>query len=115
MGGDSLMAVRMILEVEKLYSKRLPLATLLQAPTVEEFAEVLRKDNWTPWWSSLVAIRPGGSRPPLFLMHSHGGNVLEYYALAERLDPDQPVYALQARGLDGLIPKGRSIEEMAAG
>jgi len=47
-------------------------------------------------------------------MHSHGGNVLEYYPLANQLDSDQPVYALQARGLDGHINKDQSLEEMAA-
>jgi thioesterase domain-containing protein len=86
----------------------------LQAPTIAQLAEVLRKEHWVPSWSSLVPIRPGGSKPPLFLMHSHGGNVLEYYPLANRMDADQPVYALQARGLDGHIVKGQSLEEMAA-
>ena len=96
------------------YGKRLPLATLLQAPTVDELASVLRKDDCKASWSSLVPIRPGGSKPPLFLMHSHGGNVLEYYGLANHLEGDQPVYALQARGLDGKIPTQQTIEGMAA-
>ena len=115
LGGHSLLAVRTVIEIEKILKKRLPLATLLQAPTIAELADVLRKENWKPSWSSLVPVRPGGSKPPLFLMHSHGGNVLEYYPLANHLDADQPVYALQARGLDGDIVKGRSLEEMAAG
>jgi amino acid adenylation domain-containing protein len=114
LGGHSILAVRIIVEIEKLYKKRLPLAALLQAPTIHDLAEILRKDNSQPSWSSLVPIRPGGSKPPLFLMHSHGGNVLEYFRLANYLGTDQPVYALQARGLDGRIPKGQSIEEMAS-
>jgi thioesterase domain-containing protein len=47
-------------------------------------------------------------------MHSHGGNVLEYHPLVSRLDTDQPVYALQARGLDGHITKDLSLETMAS-
>ena len=113
LGGHSILAVRMIIEIEKLYGKRLPLATLLQAPTVGSLAGVLRKENWTPSWSSLVPIRAGGSRPPLFLMHSHGGNVLEYHPLVHQLSDEQPVYALQARGLDGNIPRGQTLEQMA--
>jgi thioesterase domain-containing protein len=108
------LAVRLIIEIEKLYKKRLPLVTLLQAQTIEALAEVLRRERWTPSWSSLVPLRPTGSKPPLFLMHSHGGNVLEYHALANHLESEQPVYALQARGLDGRIPKDPSLEEMAA-
>ena len=91
----------------------MPLATLLQAPTVGGLAEVLRKENWKPSWSSLVPLQPGGSKPPIFLIHSHGGNVLEYYPLANALGKDQPVYALQARGLDGNIVKNESLEEIA--
>jgi amino acid adenylation domain-containing protein len=114
LGGHSLLAVRIIVEIEKIYNRRLPLATLLQAPTVGALAEVLRRENWQPSWSSLVAVQPGGSKPPLFLIHSHGGNVLEYYPLATHLGKDQPVFALQARGLDGNIEKNQTLEQMAS-
>jgi amino acid adenylation domain-containing protein len=113
LGGHSLLAVRIVTEIEKMFQKRLPLATLLQATTVGELAEVLREESWKPSWASLVPIKPGGSKRPLFLFHSHGGNVLEYYPLASRLEADQPVYGLQAAGLDGQFVRGRSIEEIA--
>ena len=47
-------------------------------------------------------------------MHSHGGNVLEYYPFARLLDQDQPLYALQARGLDGRILRNLTMEGMAS-
>jgi oxalate---CoA ligase len=74
----------------------------------------LRKQQWAPSWSSLVPLRAIGSKPPLFLMHAHGGNVLEYHALANLLESDQPVYALQARGLDGNVPTDLTLEKMAS-
>lgn len=114
LGGHSLLAVRVILQMEKIYAQRLPLATLFLAPTVERLAGILRKKDWTPSFSSLVPIRPNGAKPPLFLIHSHGGNVLEYYPLANLLGGDQPVYALQAQGLDGNIPEDYSIEAIAS-
>ncbi len=114
LGGHSLLAVRIIAEIDKVFNKRLPLATLVESPTIAELAALLRKANWSPSWASLVPLRAGGSKSPLFLMHAHGGNVLEYQPLTDHLDPDQPVYALQARGLDGCITKNRSIEAMAA-
>jgi len=113
LGGHSILAVRIIVEIEKLYKRRLPLAALLEAPTVAELASLLSAGETKPSWSSLVPIRPGGSRVPFFLMHSHGGNVLEYYPLVNYLDVDQPVYALQARGLDGRIVRNQSMEQIA--
>src|SRR5262249_30812166 len=64
-------------------------------------------------WSSLVPIRPSGSKPPLFCVHAAGANVLIYRPLARHLSPDQPVYALQAQGLDGIKLPYTNVEEMA--
>ena len=47
-------------------------------------------------------------------MHAHGGNVLDYHRLVNHLESDQPVYAFQARGLDGNFIKDATLEEMAA-
>ncbi len=114
LGGHSLLAVRLFAEIEKLSGKHLPLATLFQAPTVERLAHALRQEGWSTSWSSLVTIQPGGSRPPLFCIHAHGGHALCYQNLVRHLDPDQPVYGLEARGLDGREPPRTRIEDMAA-
>jgi amino acid adenylation domain-containing protein len=114
LGGHSLLAVRLFSQIEKIFGKRLPLATLFQAPNVESTAKLLRQEAWTPSWSSLVPIQPRGSRPPFFCVHAHGGNVLNFKDLARCLGPDQPFYGLQAQGLDGSRPGHKSVEEMAA-
>lgn len=62
----------------------------------------------------LVSIQPRGSLPPFFCVHAVGGNVFSYVALARRLGPTQPFYALQARGLMGTQKPQTRIEEMAA-
>jgi thioesterase domain-containing protein/aryl carrier-like protein len=113
-GGDSFQAVRLLGRIESLTGRSLPLVTLLEAPTVERLAALLRDEGWTPRWSSLVPIRPGGSRPPFFCVHGLGGNVLEFEHLGRYLDPDQPLYGLQAQGLDGRKPRHARVEEMAA-
>ncbi|PTL76744.1 non-ribosomal peptide synthetase [Vitiosangium sp. GDMCC 1.1324] len=62
----------------------------------------------------LVPLRTGGSRRPFFCVHPIGGNVLCYAELVRHLDPEQPFYGLQARGLEGERPPLESMEEMAA-
>ncbi|MDX6500090.1 MAG: hypothetical protein QOG23_3350 [Blastocatellia bacterium] len=114
LGGHSLLAVRLFAQIEKSFGRDLPLATLFQAPTVKQLARVLREDGWPAPWSSLVMIQGGRERIPFFCIHAAGGNVLEYYALARLLGPDQPVYGLQAKGLDGKQEPHTNIKEMAA-
>ena len=114
LGGHSLAAVRLLAEVREQTGRFLPLATLFQASTIAEMAEILRKDGWVPSWSSLVPIQPLGSKPPLFLIHGAEGNVLLYRQLAQHLGLDQPVYGLQSQGLNGDGHFDSSIPEMAA-
>jgi amino acid adenylation domain-containing protein len=113
LGGHSLLAVRLFAQIEKYFGRRLPLATLFQAPTVAQLAEIIQQE-WTPRWSSLVPIQTAGSQPPFFCVHALGGNVLEYYDLARHLGADQPFYGFQSQGLDGQQTPHTRIEDMAA-
>jgi aspartate racemase len=113
LGGHSLLAARLMHRIEQTLGQRLPLAALLQAPTVEQFAALLRQEGWSASWSSLVAIQPEGSRVPFFCVHGVGGNVVGFRDLARHMGPDQPFYALQPQGLDGKRPCISSVTEMA--
>ncbi|MCY7336758.1 MAG: phosphopantetheine-binding protein, partial [Chamaesiphon sp.] len=114
LGGHSLIAVRLFVEIDRIWGRNLPLATLFQHQTIAELAKVLRQREWVAPWSSLVTIQPHGSKPPLFCFHPIGGNVLEYYPLAEYLGQDRPIYGLQSQGLDGKQQLVTSIAEMAS-
>jgi amino acid adenylation domain-containing protein len=114
LGGHSLLAVRLISQVEKLTGRHLSLASLFQAPTIEDQAQLVRGEGWSAPWSSLVAIQPGGSKPPLFCVHAHDGNVLFWQELSRNLGPEQPFYGLQAHGLDGKQAPDTRIEDMAS-
>jgi amino acid adenylation domain-containing protein len=114
-GGHSLIAVRLMMQIRNQYGVELPVASILfKAVTIESLASLLSETGTPVAWSPLVEIQPGGSQPPLFLVHPHGGTVLCYLDLARHLGPDQPVYGLQARGREDDRPPLERVEEMAA-
>jgi thioesterase domain-containing protein len=107
------LAVRLFAEIEKLTGRKFPLITLFGSPTVRELNKVLSRVDSSAVPSLLVPIQPKGSKPPLFLIHGAGGDVLWGYAnLAHHLPPDQPLYGIKSRGQIGLEEFGR-LEDMA--
>jgi amino acid adenylation domain-containing protein len=113
LGGHSLLAARLMHRIGQTLNKTVPLAMLLEAPTIEKLAASLRRDGWSHHWFSLVPIQPSGSHPPFFCVHGVGGNVVGFRELARHLSPDYPFYGLQSRGLDGKHACHKSIEGMA--
>ena len=114
LGGTSLLAARLFAQLEETFKLKIPLATLIPAPTIEKLAQAIRQPAACDTWRSLVPIQPNGVRPPLFCSHGESGNLLIYRGLAEHLGSDQPVYGLQPQGLDGKELPLTQIEEMAA-
>lgn len=113
LGGDSLLAARLFVEIEKTFKVPLPLAALLHAPTIRQLAAAMRSRQTQPLGSSLVAIQSTGTKPPLFCVHGHVGEVFFCRNLAHCLGADQPVYGLRSQGLGGEKPYD-SVEAMAA-
>lgn len=113
LGGSSLQAARLFAEIEKTFNKNLPLATLLEAPTVEQLVTFLNQEDESDLWPTLVPIQPHGSKPPLFCVHGAGGNVIMYRQLVPYLGSEQPIYGIQAKGLDGKATPISRIQEMA--
>jgi thioesterase domain-containing protein len=101
-------------QIQCTFGKNLPLATLFEAPTIEQLADILRRQTDSLRWSPLVAIQPEGSSRPFFSMPGAEGNVTYFHALARRLGLDQPFYGLQARGLDGESTPHTRVEDIAA-
>jgi thioesterase domain-containing protein len=64
--------------------------------------------------SSLVALQPGGSKPPFYCVNPLYGDARTCRTLARHLGPDQPFYGLQPLGLDGKHALPSRVEDMAA-
>jgi len=114
LGGRSLVAVQIMARIEKVTGIRLPLATLFEHSTIEKLALRLNVDAKSITWESLVPIKPQGSKMPIYIVHGAGLNVLLFNALAMNMDEEQPVYGLQAKGLNGIDEPLDVMEEIAA-
>jgi len=112
-GGKSILAVQLFAQIERKLGYNLSPITLLQHTSIKAISTIIKSDSAVLHWKSLVPINIQGEKPPLFCLHAKGGHVFFYNALAKHLGDDQPVYALQPKGLDGVEPLYESIEEMA--
>ncbi len=126
LGGHSLAAVQMMTKVKQVTGKKLPLTALFQNSTIHKLAGQLNGFNQVgtaksggvtienQGFTSLVPIRESGSKPALYLVHGGGLHVLFYQNMVKYMDADQPIFALQARGLNGDEEPLDRIEDMAA-
>jgi thioesterase domain-containing protein/acyl carrier protein len=95
LGGDSLMAMDLLFGIEKLFSRKIPLAIILKASTIREQAEILEKYDSTKT-IPVIPIKETGTKPPIFWIPSGFGADLFVQRIAQYLDADQPLYLLPA-------------------
>ncbi|MGB0952229.1 MAG: thioesterase domain-containing protein, partial [Planctomycetota bacterium] len=130
-GGHSLVAVRLFARIKKKWNLEYPLSLLFEAPTIRLCAEMLRSglaleseegdqadDTRTALGLGSRYLVPlndvrKSDRRPFFLVAGMFGNVLNLRHLATHLGADQPMYAIQARGLHGDDRPHRRFEDMA--
>ena len=113
-GGQSLIAMKIMTKIERATGKKLPLASLFKYQTVAKLAHLVSRDGKSITWDSLVPIKTQGDSAPLYIVHGAGLNVLLFNAVAMGLSADQPVYGLQAKGLNGVDEPFKKIEDMAS-
>jgi len=112
LGGDSLLAARLFIQIEKAFQMELPLAVLLEAPTIRQLAGIISAPTVCSSHSSLVPAQPSGTKPPLFCVHGHTGEIFYCRNLSLSLGADQPIFGLRSQGLGGEAPF-LTVEEMA--
>lgn len=117
-GGHSLIAIRVMIDLEKETGIKLPISTLFESSTIEKLAQILKSstanDKKKIKWESLVPIKKTGNKTPIYIVHGIGLNVLRFERLKKYMDPNQPIYAIQGIGLNGNINGlPNTIEEIA--
>jgi acyl transferase domain-containing protein/thioesterase domain-containing protein len=136
LGGHSLLAVQVINKLKRKTGKVLPLTALLEAPTVETLAALIEPPPAegeegaasvtaasgahpvpaaAPMPKTVVRIRPGGNKRPIFFVHDGKGETLLYRTLALKLDAGHPIYGLQPEmRADGSYVHTRIVDMAAA-
>jgi len=97
LGGDSLLAMRLLIHIKKRFSQQFSEMSIFQAPTVATLASVVRGSQGPTESSVVVPIKVNGDRPPFFLAGLAAGRLVRN--LADHLDSDRPLYAILTKKL----------------
>ncbi|MHC2318386.1 acyl-CoA synthetase (AMP-forming)/AMP-acid ligase II/thioesterase domain-containing protein/acyl carrier protein [Bradyrhizobium diazoefficiens] len=112
-GGDSLLAMEMLLEVERRIGRALPDTILFGAETIRQLAPKIAIEPGTQP-TPVLQFNASGDRPALYFFN---GSLVSGHTsmqrMVELLGPDYPIISIDPHGLHGeAIPP--SIEKMAA-
>jgi amino acid adenylation domain-containing protein len=112
-GGDSLLAVRMMIILEETFGRRVPLAEFFDTSmTIPALAEILSK-RVSVDEPNAALLNEHGSRVPLALLHGDFGGGMYAWSLARKLGSEQPVLVIPPHGMLGR-PPAKSVQGMAA-
>ncbi len=91
-GGNSLKALSLYSRIETHFGCTLPLATILEAPTIRQLSELI-EDPFESQSRHIVKIQESGSQSPIFGIHAQ--DVLFYRDISAAIGNQQPFYAIQ--------------------
>jgi len=113
LGGNSLLAMRMLQRAEAACAKFIQPGALFRHPTIEHLAGEIAREviDESP---TIFHVNDAGTRTPFFYLHGDlSGGGFYGLKLSRSLGPDQPFYVLAPQDIRSL-PAAPSIEEMAA-
>ena len=114
LGGDSMRAVLLAGRLRSAAILDVPAAAFLSTPTIAGLlARAARGGaDGEEAFAPLLPLRAEGDQRPLFCVHPGAGIAWRYTGLLPHLGPRQPVYGIQAHGLDGRHPPAADAKEM---
>ncbi len=110
-GGNSLLSVTLIRKIEMSLGKKVPLSAIFLAPTIAQMALFVREK--TKDKSVSIPLQRGKNEQALFFLPPVSGQSNCYQKLAQKIETEQAIYALQTPALDDPKLLGQSISEMA--
>jgi thioesterase domain-containing protein len=114
LGASSLQAIQVLGMIHDQLAIPVSPKMFIKNPTIRRFAQAMGQSGILTESTSIIPMKTSGSRAPLFCIHSGGAHVFFYAGIAQYIDPELPVYAIQPKGIDGVNPFHDSIGNMAA-
>ncbi len=93
-GGHSLLAAALTARTTRRTGKTIPLSLFFDAPTIRAVAAALDSDD-AGEDTTVVSLRTGGTKRPLFLAHGVNGDLFRYLQLVRWLDAERPVFGFR--------------------
>ena len=90
LGGHSLMALRVIGEINKVLKAHLRVPAFFQSPTIERLAKVVEQKHQNGHEANVIQLQPGHTGLPLYVI----GARPEECRLAESLGEDRAIFAI---------------------
>lgn len=111
LGGDSLLAAKLLFRLEREFGIGLSMASVFEAPTVQQLAAILRQGGSASPLPRVIPIQPAGSRPPFFCL----GGGPAFLPLAHDLGLDQPILGIDVDHWNSAsLPTPYRLEDIAA-
>ena len=114
-GGNSLIAARLVAEIEQKYQQKIPISRVFQSSTPKALAKLVEKKENTVADESFVPIKEGNSQIILFGIHNLGHGLELYRPLGDNLDRNISLYGVSSYFSDeSTVPHPRDILGLAA-
>lgn len=105
LGGNSLLAVRMLAQIKAHFEQDIPVSLIVEAPTVGRLAEHVRAAK--PQTTSIVTLQADGTGQPVYFLPLHIHGALHYRHLVALLGNERPLYGFSGFAVvdeDGSTP-----------
>jgi acetoacetyl-CoA synthetase len=112
LGGNPALAAQLFSEIAAVFGRHLSPVLIYSARTIESLAAMLERSE--PFRiPPLLLLKGGSAGPAVFIAHGLGDTVLNLFHLVGKIQSSNPIYGMQARGIDGVDEPLATIEGMA--
>jgi thioesterase domain-containing protein len=99
LGGNTWLAAELFTQINQTFNAQFPAVTICNSPTIAALAASL--ENPQPGAPAILLHDGAPQAAPIFMFHGIGSSVVDLVPLVRRLQSDQTIYALEAKGNNG--------------